>query len=184
MRISSGDKKGKELKCAPRSPLLRPITDKIKNAIFSILFDKVIGARVLDMFAGTGILGFESLSRGAKSVVFVDKSYKNIKLIRENAQNLGFAETTEVLSRDFEEALEYMEKMEKTFSIVFIDPPYNTDFAVRVLNHPSFPSLIKSDSLVIVRVHHKTKLPAHAGSLSVIDERKYGEAKVYFYKHN
>ncbi len=182
MRISSGEKKGRALKCAEHSASLRPITDKIKNAVFSILFDKVIGAQVLDMFAGTGILGFESLSRGAESVTFVDKSYKNIKLIRENAQNLQLAQKVAVLSRDFEEAIGFMEKMGKTFSVVFIDPPYNTDFAFRTLNHPSFLSLIKPGGLVIVRVHHKTKLPDSINNMAVVDERKYGEAKVYFYK--
>jgi len=192
MRISSGEQKGRVLKCAEHSPLprsckqgrglLRPITDKIKNAIFSILFDRVIDAQVLDMFAGTGIFGFEALSRGAESVTFVDKSYKNIKLIRENAQKLQLVQRITVLSRDFQEALEYMEKMKKTFSIIFIDPPYNSDFAFRALTHNSFLSLIKPDSLIIVRVHKKTVLPASINNLSVIDERKYGEAKVYFYK--
>lgn len=182
MRISSGEKKGRVLKCAEHSPLLRPITDKIKNAIFSILFDRVIDAQVLDMFAGTGIFGFEALSRGAESVTFVDKSYKNIKLIRENAQKLQLVQRITVLSRDFEDALEYLEKMKRTFSIVFIDPPYNSDFAIRILTHASFLSLIKPESLVIARVHHKTQLPVSVNNMSVIDERKYGEAKVYFYK--
>ncbi|MBU0533276.1 MAG: 16S rRNA (guanine(966)-N(2))-methyltransferase RsmD [Candidatus Omnitrophica bacterium] len=193
MRISSGEKKGRVLKCAQHSPLLRPITDKIKNAIFSILFDRVINAQVLDMFAGTGIFGFEALSRGAENVTFVDKNYKNIKLIRENARKLQLDKRIAVLSRDFEEAMEYMEKMKRTFSIVFIDPPYNSDFAFKTLTHASFSSLIKPESLVIARVHHKTNLPVFVNNLpascgskqagmSVIDERKYGEAKVYFYK--
>ncbi len=182
MRISSGEKKGRELKSGKRSPLLRPITDKIKNAIFSILFDRVIGAQVLDMFAGTGILGFEALSRGAGKVTFVDKSRQNIKLIKENAQKLQLDKKISVLSRDFKEAIEYMEKMEKTFSIVFIDPPYNTDFAYQTLTHASFLSLIKPEGLIIVRVHHKTQLSVSVNNMSVIDERKYGEAKVYFYK--
>ncbi|MDD5454331.1 MAG: 16S rRNA (guanine(966)-N(2))-methyltransferase RsmD [Candidatus Ratteibacteria bacterium] len=182
MRISSGANKGRVLKCAKHVPSLRPITDKIKNAVFSILFDRVIDARVLDMFAGTGIFGFEALSRGAESVTFVDKSYENIKLIRENAQKLQLAQKIEVLSRDFEKAIEYMEKTGKTFSVVFIDPPYNTDFAFKTLKHPSFLSLVEPDGLIIVRVHHKTKLPLCVDNLSVVDERKYGEAKIYFYK--
>ncbi len=184
MRISSGEKKGRELKCSKPSPLLRPITDKIKNAIFSILFDRVIDAEILDMFAGTGIFGFEALSRGAKDVTFVDKSYQNIKLIRENAQNLQLDKQIIVVSRDFKEAIEYMEKMKKSFSIIFIDPPYNSDFAEQTITHPSFPLLIKPESLIIVRVHHKTELPSSCNNLNLTDCRKYGEAKVYFYKNS
>jgi 16S rRNA (guanine966-N2)-methyltransferase len=134
------------------------------------------------MFAGTGILGFESLSRGAESVTFADKSYKNIKFIRENAKNLQLDKKVDVLSRDFEEAIEYLNKMGKTFSIIFLDPPYNTDFAYRTLTHASFLSLVKQETLVIVRVHHKTELPDSVNNLFVCDTRRYGEAKVYFYK--
>ncbi len=182
MRISSGEKKGIELKGKKPSPLLRPLTDKIKNALFSILYDKVINAQVLDMFAGTGIFGFEALSRGAKNVTFVDKDYQNIRLIRENSQKLQFEERITVVNRDFREAMEFLEKTRNSFSLVFIDPPYKTDFAYQSINHHSFLSLLKPESLVIVRVHHKTELPSSVGSIHVVDERKYGEAKVYFYK--
>jgi 16S rRNA (guanine966-N2)-methyltransferase len=182
MRISSGEKKGRELKRGKPSVLLRPVTDKIKNAIFSIIFDKVVNAQVLDMFAGTGIFGLEALSRGAQGVTFVDKNYPNIKLIRENAQKFQFDERITVINRDFRKAIEFMGKIKSSFSLVFIDPPYNTDFAYQTITHPSFLSLIKPESLVIVRVHHKTGLPSSVGSMHVIDERKYGEAKVYFYK--
>lgn len=182
MRISSGEKKGMELKSGKFSPLLRPVTDKIKNALFSIIFDKVINAQVLDMFAGTGIFGFEALSRGAQSVTFVDKDYHNIQLIRENGRKLQFDTRITVVNRDFREAMEFLGKIKSSFSLVFIDPPYNTDLAEQTISHPSFLSLIKPESLVIVRVHHKTKLPSSVGSISVIDERRYGEAKVYIYK--
>ena len=164
------------------SSLLRPLTGKLKNAIFSILFDRVINAEILDMFAGTGIFGFEALSRGAGHVTFVDKSYQYIRLIRENAQKLQFDKRIELISRDFKDAIEFLNQREKSFSLIFIDPPYNTDFACRTLTHPSFMSLLRHDSLVIVRVHHKTELPDSINNLSVVDKRKYGEAKVYFYK--
>ena len=181
VRISAGSKKGVKLKENRRSPLLRPLTDKIKNALFSILFDRIKNADILDLFAGTGVFGFEALSREAASVTFVDKGYNNIRLIRDNAEKLGFGEKVDLVNRDFKKALEFLEKTVRRFSIIFIDPPYNTDFAEQAINHPSFASLITSGGLVIIRVHHKTRLPVSAGNLRVIDERKYGEAKVYFY---
>lgn len=184
MRISGGEKKGRELKSGKRSPLLRPLTGKLKNAIFSILFERVVDAEVLDLFAGTGIFGFEALSRGAKSVAFVDKSYRNIRLIRENALKLQLDKRITLVSRDFKDAIEFLKQSKKSFSLVFIDPPYNTDFAYQTITHPSFTSLIKPDGLVVTRVHHKTELPSYINSLSVIDERKYGEARLYFYKQN
>jgi 16S rRNA (guanine966-N2)-methyltransferase len=182
MRISSGDKKGRELKRRKSSPLLRPLTDKIKNALFSIIFDRVKNAQVLDLFAGTGIFGFEALSRGAKNATFVDEDYQNIRLIRENAQKLQFDERITVINRDFRKAIELLGKKKSSFTLIFIDPPYNTDFAYQTINHLSFPSLLKTESLVIVRVHHKTELPSSVNGMCVIDERKYGEAKIYFYK--
>lgn len=182
MRISGGNKKGAELKRGKASPSLRPLTDKIKNALFSILFDKVKEADILDLFAGTGIFGFEALSKGAKAVTFVDNDYKNIKLIKENAQRLQFDNKITVVNRDFKKAMEFLEKTNKSFSIIFIDPPYNSDFAEQTIKHPSFTALIKPNGLAIVRVFHKTKLPCSVNNITVFDERKYGEAKVYFYE--
>ena len=184
VRISSGENKGRELKRGKPSPLLRPLTDKIKNAIFSILFDRVVDTEILDLFAGTGIFGFEALSRGARSVTFVDSSYQNIRLIRENAQKLQLEERIAVIGRDFREAIEFMEKIKKSFSLIFVDPPYNSDFAEQTITNFSFLSLIKPGGLVIVRVHHKTELPASFKNLHLTDCRKYGEAKVYFYRTN
>lgn len=181
MRISGGVKKGIVLRTDRPSPLLRPLTDKIKNALFSIISEKIKDSNVLDLFTGTGIFGFEALSRGAESVTFVDRDRRNIRLIRENVHRLQFDERVTAINKDFREAIDFLKKKNRSFSLVFIDPPYNTDFAYQTITHPSFLSLVRQESLVIVRVHHKKELPPSVGNMFLTCQRRYGEAKIYFY---
>ena len=129
MRVISGIARGRKLK-EPDSHIIRPTTDKTKESIFNIVQFDIEGRRVLDLFAGTGQLGTEALSRGAKSVVFVDSAKESVNLIRENLKTCGFSDLSGIFAID---ALRYLENDEK-FDLVFIDPPYDTLLADRAIS--------------------------------------------------
>ena len=124
MRVISGSAGGRNLK-EPAGSSIRPTSGKVKESIFSIVQFDIEGRRVLDLFAGTGQLGIEALSRGARSVVFVDSATESVKLIRENLKICGFSEFAEVYPRD---AIRHIE-CDGKFDLIFIDPPYDSKLA-------------------------------------------------------
>ena len=129
MRVISGAARGRKLK-EPSGFDIRPTSDMVKESIFNIIQFDVEGRRVLDLFAGTGQLGIEALSRGARSVVFVDSSRNAVKLIKENLGLCGFSDAASVHARD---ALSYLQSDEK-FDLIFVDPPYDARLIRKVLD--------------------------------------------------
>jgi len=122
MRVISGTARGRKLK-EPFGNKIRPTSDKVKESVFNIIQFDIEGRRVLDLFAGTGQYGIETLSRGARNAAFVDSSSESVKLIRENLKICGFSELSSVFARD---VLRFLENEEK-FDLIFIDPPYDSD---------------------------------------------------------
>ena len=129
MRVISGSARGRKLKEIAGIDI-RPTSDMVKESVFNIIQFDIEGRRVLDLFAGTGQLGIEALSRGAKSAVFVDSSSEAVKLIHENVNLCGFEDTATIYRRD---ALRYLENCE-AFDLIFIDPPYDTMLAERAVS--------------------------------------------------
>ena len=121
MRIIAGDYKGRRLQ-SPQDYSIRPTTDKVKEALFSILTEKIWGSRVLDLFAGTGNLGIEALSRGAETCVFADSSRESLRLIRENIAHCKAEEGARVEAGDYRKILG---NQTEPFDIILLDPPYN-----------------------------------------------------------
>lgn len=121
MRVITGSCRGKRL-VTPDGLDTRPTTDKVKESIFNAIQFDIEGRRVLDLFAGSGQMGIEALSRGAKSAVFVDNSQKSLRCIRENLENTKLQSVSEVVNVDFEL---YLNRIKDKFDIVFLDPPYN-----------------------------------------------------------
>lgn len=130
MRIITGTARGARLK-APKGVHTRPTADRVKESLFSILGDRVRGTRVLDLFAGTGSLGLEALSRGASSAVFVDRA--TVPLLRENAGHTHLLERARFLAQDVFSALSRLAAEGETFDLVFCDPPYEAGLWQRVL---------------------------------------------------
>lgn len=124
MRVITGSAKGRLLK-PPRDRKIRPTADKVKSAFFNMVGNAVRGASFLDLFAGTGNVGIEALSRGAARCVFVDKGRDSLRLIKENVYRAGFQKEADVLSYDFTRALKMLKKIGNSFDIIYIDPPYN-----------------------------------------------------------
>jgi 16S rRNA (guanine966-N2)-methyltransferase len=124
MRVITGSAKGRLLK-PPHNQKIRPTADKVKNAFFNMLGNAVRGGSFLDLFAGTGNIGIEALSRGADRCVFVDNGSDSLRLIKENLYRTGFQKEADVLHCDFTRALKILKKNGKLFDIIYIDPPYH-----------------------------------------------------------
>lgn len=132
MRVISGKSRGKKL-ISLEGDNTRPTLDRVKEALFNIIQFQVQDAVVLDLFAGTGALGIEALSRGAKEATFCDKVPDAIKVIKQNVINTNNLNKTIIINKDYKDALENISKQNKKFDIIFLDPPYKTNLAIESL---------------------------------------------------
>jgi 16S rRNA (guanine(966)-N(2))-methyltransferase RsmD/pantetheine-phosphate adenylyltransferase len=153
---------------------VRPTSDKVRESLFNILRDIVPSAKVLDLFAGTGAVGLESLSRGAKSVTFTDNSAESLKIVKDNLSALK--ESAEVIKTD---AIAYLERTTDKFDFIFIDPPYNSGLGVRALEIIAKRGLLTEDG---VAVYEDDATIGKVKGLFKYDERKYGRANLAFFK--
>jgi len=131
MRVIAGHAKGRRL-FTPKTETIRPVLDQVKEAIFNILFD-VTGLKVLDLFAGTGAMGIEALSRGSKEAVYVDGLKHAVQLIGKNLDTCGFAGKATVLEMSADRAINVLSRQEKKFDLIFVDPPIKNGLSKRPL---------------------------------------------------
>ncbi|MEA3466818.1 MAG: 16S rRNA (guanine(966)-N(2))-methyltransferase RsmD [Thermodesulfobacteriota bacterium] len=190
MRIISGMARGRKLFTPGQSKSIRPTTDRAREALFSIIGTRVIAARVLDLYAGTGALGLEALSRGARQVVFVDKHHKALELIKKNCalcvQNMAPEQTTRavIIKHDLRRSLNLIfpeSPDEKVFDLVFLDPPYEQGLAQASLEALDTSQFLTSTSLVIAEECSGEKLPDSFTRLILSDQRRYGDTGLWFY---
>ena len=184
MRVVGGKFKGLHL-ATPAGQETRPTSDRVREAVFNILAHgiagfKLEGARVLDLFAGTGALGFEALSRGSRHCQFVDESAEARGLVRTNADKLGVIGQCKIWRRDATD-LGLCAPLPK-FDLVFCDPPYGKGLGVKSLNSLVQGKWLNADAIVVLEEVDKAEVPEIAG-LALIDEREYGETKVRFYRY-
>lgn len=178
MRVITGSAKGLRLK-APRGWSTRPTGDRVKEALFSILGSHVVEARVLDLFAGTGNLGIEALSRGAATALFVDTSAECSKIIRENLMHTRLVEGGEVWRRDCIGALRQLIAAEQMFELIFCDPPYNKGFVAQVLELVDTSAVLRAQGVLVFE--HSAHEPLVATkSLQCFRQQTYGETRVSF----
>lgn len=180
IRIIAGNFKGTRLKI-PGDYDIRPTQDRVKESIFNVLGNSILHARVLDLFAGSGSLGLESLSRGAESVCFVDSSFKAIKLIKSNINILKdpFLEYN-IFNSD---ALKFLKKYTGLkFSIIFIDPPYkiNTEIMNNIFNLLSDNKLIKKDGIIVYEYFFKRDVAEEIKMLKQIKNSHFGDKIVTY----
>lgn len=178
MRIISGSMKGRKL-YAPSGLGVRPTSDKVKEALFNILSDRMEGAAFLDLFAGTGSVGIEALSRGAKEVVFVEKSKKHIGFLKKNLSLTTVEGRSAVFSMEADEFLK--KKKAGPFDFIFIDPPYEGKEIEKTLPLLVDGDMITDDGTVIIQHFHKKVLPDQIGQLVFLKRHKYGETVLSFY---
>ncbi len=181
MRIITGSAKGRHLKSNAHQRL-RPTSDRVKESLFSILGEFVNNARVLDLYAGTGNLGLEALSRGAQSAVFIEKAHSAISILHENVETLGFREVCEVWKADVLTAIPKLAARQLRFELIFADPPYHSDAldkaASLLINH----RLLALEGILIIEKHLKHELKLRDIPITCFRENRYGDTLIQFYQ--
>lgn len=176
MRIISGTMRGRSLKTV-EGLLTRPTSDKVKGAIFNVLREKVIDARVLDLFAGTGSLAIEALSRGAKEAVLVEESSAALKVIRENLVLAGVLDRTKLIPQ---EALRYLVSSQEVFDLIFLDPPYRQGLVARVLAILANPCRLSPNGVIVVETSKDEEMINELYPFEVRKVSKYGDTKIWY----
>jgi len=179
MRIISGTSKGRKL-VTLKSPSLRPTSDRVKESIFNILREEIEGGMVLDLFAGTGNLGIEALSRGAKKVIFVEKGRHALGLIQRNLAQFGLEEQSEILPTDANRAIGILKQRGKTFDLIFMDPPYEKGLIEETLTKLSSHQIYHRDSILVIEHHRRELLPPIINRWNLIRQRQMGDTVISF----
>lgn len=180
MRVITGTAKGRRLKTLEGSDV-RPTTDRVKEAIFSVIQFDIEGRKMLDLFAGSGQMGIEAISRGAEKVVFVDSSAESIAVVKENLKNCSLMKSAAVIQSDAQMYLNGCASAGKDkFDVVFLDPPYGKGILQSVL--PLVAPVMKESGAIICESPLNEKLPEIVGDFSVAREYRYGKIKVTFYR--
>lgn len=174
MRVITGSARGRKLK-TPENYDIRPTTDNVKESVFNIIQFDIEGRRVLDLFAGTGQLGIECLSRGASSAVFVDQSREAVKIVKDNLKACGLTGT--VVQAD---AMSFLRTCGK-FDIIFVDPPYDSDLYESVLNTVNSIDILSDGGIIICESRRERALPEMTAPYKKRREYTYGKVKLCIY---
>lgn len=170
MRVISGTARGLRLK-SPDGVDTRPTLDRVKEAVFSMLCTEILNADVLDLFSGTGALGIEALSRGAKSAVMVDSSQKATNCIKENLSAARLSENAHVVKSDF---VTYAENCKKDFDLIFLDPPYSKNFYEKALMLIAKHKLLRENGLIVAEWDGEVGFTEEFFAFRVLKEKRYG----------
>ncbi len=181
MRVIGGRLGGRRLKGVSRKKI-RPTSDRVKTAIFNILPRDLSGARVLDLFAGSGSLGIEALSRGAKQAVFVDQSRESFRLIKDNLRELGLLKQGRLLNKRAGPGMKELASEQARFDLVFMDPPYNGALADKTLALLESSDVLESAGIVVVEHGRDEKIVKAYHGLLLKDQRRYGDTMVSFFE--
>lgn len=181
MRVISGKAGGIKL-AAPGGLKTRPTSDRVKEALFSILqsTDRLQDVSVLDLFAGSGALGIEALSRGAASAVFVENQVNAARVIRQNLLQARLDNQATIMAMDCKQALHLLVSKGACFDLVFLDPPYQAD-QYEIVIETVCRHLLHPQGLIVAETASRTPLPSQIGSASKIDQRRYGDTILEFY---
>jgi 16S rRNA (guanine(966)-N(2))-methyltransferase RsmD len=169
MRVITGTARGRRL-CAPEGLDVRPTTDKVKEGIFSSIQFRIQGASVLDLFAGSGQMGIEALSRGAEKSIFVDSSSRSLKCIHDNLRTVGLEKQAEVISRD---SYDYIKFTASDFDIIILDPPYRHGHIDKIL--PLAAKKLRRGGCIICEYESETDVPETPDGLILHRTYKYGK---------
>lgn len=182
MRVIAGKFRSRRLK-GPGKLRLRPTSDRLRETLFNILGPSVEGSLFVDLYAGTGAIGIEALSRGAREVFFVESRAASARLIRENLQSLGVHESVEVIERDAVKALDSLASRHLLADFIFLDPPYaEREEQIRILEFLDDVHLIAPYGIVIAEHQSKTDLPERFTRLERRRVVEQGDASLSFYR--
>lgn len=177
MRIIAGTRRGQKLKEFSGFDV-RPTTDRVRESMFNLICDFIMGASVLDLFGGSGALSFESISRGAKKSIICDNDKKSIELILKNKEWLKFGDEITVLNKS---AQDFLKGNKDSFDIIFLDPPYNKGFISPIIEEIIKTKALAEDGIIVLESDNTDEHGEFFG-LSVLKKRKYGRTFVTIYK--
>jgi len=180
MRIISGTLRGRKLGVL-RGRSIRPTSDRVREALFNILGSQPVEATVLDLFAGTGALGIEALSRGAIEAVFIDNTPSNLSVLRKNISMCGLEQRSRVIQWDIVKNLECLRAYPRTFDLVFLDPPYGRDMIEPALQHLVEAGLLAQEACIVAEQDAREKAILAGPEIQHIDERRYGHTRLSFF---
>lgn len=188
MRISGGIAKGRRtatkrlLSKTSEREKLRPTSSKVREALFDILRERILDASFVDLYAGTGTVGFEALSRGASRAIFVEPNDLRAITIKKNADEFGFREKAQVVKSRAHEFLEKSSSKKENFDIFFVDPPYHSEEIKKVLPMIGEKGLLNKSGVVIVEHFFKREMLETAGELKIDRSYRYGDTMLTFYR--
>ena len=175
MRVIGGEARGRRL-YAPKGIATRPTPDRVREAIFNILSARIAGAHVLDIFAGTGAMALEALSRGAASAVLIDNGPGAVLAIKRNIENTRCADRARLIAKDWRDALKSLRG--ERFSLVFADPPHHMpDLHLQALAALDEYNLLKNSGIVVLE-HARVNTPVLPARYGIYDARRYGETMI------
>jgi 16S rRNA (guanine966-N2)-methyltransferase len=180
MKVRAGKFRGSRLKME-KGRKIRPATSRVKTAIFDILPMDLSDAVVLDLFAGSGSLGIEALSRGAAGAVFVDQSRGSGELIKANLLKLGCFERGDVMVKKVAAAINHLSLSGAKFHLIFVDPPFDQSLAGKTLAQIERSGILAREGIAVVRTSTRERPEKSYGELKINDRRKYGDSMVSFY---
>ena len=178
MRVITGKARGVQLK-TPDGMQTRPTADRVKEALFSIINFDIPGAEVLDLFGGTGQLGIEALSRGAKSAVFVDQSEQACRLIRENLKRTKLEQQARVVRGDY---MDYLSRCRESYDIILLDPPYAEVFLENALKRITEIDILRSGGIIVAERPLEKELPWEFEGYTRSKDYKYGKILLTIYR--
>ena len=181
MRIISGKAKGRKL-LSPETMETRPTLDRVKESMFSIIQGYIMDSRVIDVFAGTGSLGLEAASRGAKEVYLIDKSKETFPLLKENIHNLKFEDCCTALNMDSYDALNFLAKKDEKFNLIFIDPPYCKEMIPDALKIIKEKDMLYKDGIIVTKIDSIEEIYEGYSDIKLINSKKYGNTTICFYE--
>ena len=181
LRVISGKARGLKLD-TPKNQDVRPTTDRVKESLFNMINSYIMDSNILDLFAGTGSLGIECLSRGAKNCVFVDKSKDSINIVRSNVKKARVENESTILNVDFKDAVKRLSTQNQKFDVIFMDPPYYENMFIECLKSIDKFNLLDEDGIIVVEHDTKDKFPDNMGRLYKSRDKKYGNTTLTFYK--
>lgn len=176
MRVITGSARGRRLATLEGAEITRPTSESVKEAVFSMIQFELEDKKILDLFAGSGQLGIEALSRGAASCTFVEADRAALEIVRKNVATCRFESKSTIV---FSDALAFLARREK-FDIAFIDPPYKTGLAKEALL--ALAKSVNDGGIVLCETHRDEEIPKTAGPLTQTKEKTYGRTKVTVYR--
>ena len=178
MRVISGSARGKKL-LGTEGFDVRPTLDRVKESVFNMIAFDIPDASVLDLFSGTGALGIEALSRGAKEAVFIDSFPESVAVTKKNLEATHLTDNADVINSD---SIDYLNKCSKIFDIIFIDPPYESDLYEKSLKAIKENSILSEDGFIVLEYDTNTTPPFELCGFEISKDKKYGRVKILIMK--